>query len=112
MPELGQLQRKDPRVAWPNEARDFTPWLAEHLDQLGAGLHMELELVGRESEAGDFSIDVLARDLGRDRFVVIENRLTPTDHTHLGQSITCAPTHTLKVSLTQVPRGAGLPACG
>lgn len=90
MPELGTLQRQDPRAVWPNEAHDFTPWLAEHLDQLGAAIEMDLELVRRESDAGDFSIDLLARDLGRDRFVVIENQLTPTDHRHLGQSITYA----------------------
>jgi len=90
MPELGHLERKDPRGVWSNEARDFTPWLAERLDQLGEALGMELELLRTESYVGDFSIDVLARDVGRDRKVVIENQLNPTDHQHLGQVITYA----------------------
>jgi len=88
--ELGALTREDPRNVWPNEARDLTPWVAEHLEQLGEVLGMDLELVRTESDVGDFSIDVLARELTSQRFVVIENQLEQTDHTHLGQVITYA----------------------
>jgi hypothetical protein len=90
MAELGTLVRQDPRRVWPSEPADFTPWLAEHLDRLGEALGMELELVRRESGVGEFSIDILARDLGQNRYVVIENQLEVTDHTHLGQTITYA----------------------
>jgi hypothetical protein len=90
MTELGTLVRQDPRQVWPSEPANFTPWLAEHLDRLGEALGMELELVRRESGVGEFSIDILARDLGQNRYVVIENQLEVTDHTHLGQTITYA----------------------
>lgn len=88
--ELGALTREDPRSVWANEARDLTPWVAEHLEQLGEVLGMDLELVRTESDVGEFSIDVLARELTSQRFVVIENQLGQTDHTHLGQVITYA----------------------
>ena len=90
MTTLGSLTRCDPREVWVREDRDFTPWLAEHLDELGAVLGFELEAIEQESAVGDFWIDILARDLNKDRLVVIENQLEPTDHNHLGQLITYA----------------------
>ena len=89
-PDLGTLQRKDPREVWPREDRNFTPWLADHLSVLGEALGLDLELVERERSVGDFMADVVAKDLGRDQLVVIENQLEATDHTHLGQLLTYA----------------------
>jgi hypothetical protein len=77
---LGQLSRIDPRTVWSHEATKFTPWLAENLNQLGHVLGMDLELIRREASIGDFSADLVARDLNRDRLVIIENQLNPTDH--------------------------------
>lgn len=87
---LGKLVRVDPRTVWKHEAHDFTPWLAANIEVLGAAIGMDLEKVEQEADCGDFSADIVARDLGRDRIVVIENQLEATDHSHLGQLITYA----------------------
>jgi hypothetical protein len=86
-PELGQLE---PRTLWTREAYDFTPWLADNLSLLGEALGLDLELAQIEPAVGAFNADITARDTGRDRHVIIENQLEPTDHGHLGQLITYA----------------------
>lgn len=90
MSTLGKLHRVDPRTVWQHEARDFTPWLAENIELLAEAIGLELEVIEREASVGDFSLDILANDLGRDRPVAIENQLAATDHSHLGQIITYA----------------------
>ena len=90
MTDFGEIKAVDIRESWPNEARDFTPWLAENIDLLSNALGMDLEVTTCEADIGDFSLDLLAKDLGSGRPVVIENQFGATNHDHLGKVITYA----------------------
>lgn len=89
---LGRLERVELRDIWISEASDFTPWLArkENLDILGQTLGIDLELEAQERPVGPFRADILCKDIGTDRWVLIENQLERTDHNHLGQLLTYA----------------------
>ena len=90
-PELGKLNRdEDLRSVWPDEPGDFTPWLAENIDLLGEALHMAIQIEGREISVGSFSVDLVGREIGTNRVVIIENQLSRTDHGHLGQLLAYA----------------------
>ena len=89
-PSLAKIERVDLREAWPNEARDFTPWLAENIAELGEALGMDLELQETEASVGVYSLDVLATDRNQNRPVIIENQLETTNHDHLGKLLTYA----------------------
>ncbi len=89
---LGRLSKVDLRRVWTSEASGFTPWLAleENLAVLGETLGIELELEAQEKAVGPFRADILCRDIGSGAWVLIENQLERTDHSHLGQLLTYA----------------------
>lgn len=86
--QFGRLSDLPLRDAWPNEARQFTPWLAENIDQLSEVIGVPLELTGTEVAVESFAADILARNPMDDSVVLIENQLEQTDHKHLGQIMT------------------------
>ena len=86
-PKLGEIQRVELREAWPNEASDLTPWLAEHPELLSAALGLgDLEVEEVEKSVGTYRADLVLQ--GVDGKVVVENQLGHTDHDHLGKLIT------------------------
>ena len=89
---LGSLEPVDLRTIWPDEARDFTPWLAqeENLRRLSEALNLELELDRVEVAVGPYSADIVATDASSNTKVVIENQLEKTNHDHLGKVLTYA----------------------
>ena len=84
---ISRLKPLPLRKLWPNEACDFSTWLAQNLDLLGDALGMDLSLLEQEASAGAFSADILAETISGDA-IVIENQLERTDHDHLGKLIT------------------------
>lgn len=86
--DFGSVVEIPLRDIWPGEATDFTPWLSENLEVLSDVLGLELELESTEVSAGDFSADIVARDVATNRKIIIENQYGSTDHRHLGQIIT------------------------
>lgn len=90
--KLGRLEKLELRSYWKKEATDFTPWLAlpENIQLLSEAIGMELEVQSQEESVGPFSADILCKDTINDHYVLIENQLERTDHTHLGQLMTYA----------------------
>ena len=78
------------RDKWPKEALNFTPWLADHLDLLGAELGLSLELDTREKPVGPYFLDILARQTDTGEAVAVENQLEWTNFAHLAQLLVYA----------------------
>ena len=78
------IQITDLRQVWKNESTDFTPWLAkeENLAILGEAIGIDISLEEKESNVGDFSVDIFAKEEGTGRNIIIENQLEDTNHDH------------------------------
>ena len=82
--EIHELQPVDLLEAWPHEAHNFTPWLAERLHLLGKEVNLSLELERIEAQLGAAGrVDILAKQAGSGATVVIENQLDKSDDEHL-----------------------------
>lgn len=93
--EFRELEPQDVREYWADEARDFTPWLADSIDDENVShledvLNLDLEVIEREKRVGRYNVDILASTVDDGRTVVIENQLNDSDHDHLGKSIAYA----------------------
>lgn len=91
-PNLGTLESVALESVWQHEATSFTPWLAqpENIRILGDTLGMDLELDDQEVAVGPFAADIVCKNTADSSWVLIENQIKKTDHTHLGQILTYA----------------------
>ena len=87
---LGEIIKVNVRKIWAAESADFTPWLAndENIALLGKAIGLELEVDKVEASVGPYSADILAKDTGTGKYVIVENQLGKTNHDHLGKAIT------------------------
>jgi hypothetical protein len=90
--QLGRLEQVPLRSIWRSESSDFTPWLAhkDNIAILSDSIGLDLEVEAQEKDVGPFRADILCKDTARNNWVLIENQLEKTDHTHLGQLMTYA----------------------
>jgi hypothetical protein len=91
-PVFGRLEKVALREGWQNEAANFTPWLAkeENLKLLGETIGLELDLDSTEKNVGLYRADILCKEELSGNWVLIENQLERTNHSHLGQILTYA----------------------
>jgi hypothetical protein len=77
--------------AWRGEAADFTPLLAEQLDQIGASIGVDLASLGQSEvqTTGGRWIDIVAKGADGSEFVV-ENQYGRGDHDHLTRGLAYA----------------------
>ena len=62
----------------------------KNLSLLGEAIGIDITLEEKESNVGDFSVDIFAKEEGTGRNIIIENQLEDTNHDHLGKIITYA----------------------
>ncbi|GGI97146.1 hypothetical protein GCM10008995_03890 [Halobellus salinus] len=85
---VSRIREHNLRSVWENEERDFTRWLTENIGLLASELGIEIEDTRAEEAVGDFSADIVAREMNTGETVVIENQYGKTDHDHLGKLLT------------------------
>lgn len=88
---MGRLVFGNLRDAWKGEAVDFTPLLAQQVDDIGDAIGVELASIGsiEVSTAGGRRIDILADGTNGANFV-IENQYGALNHDHLTRGLAYA----------------------
>lgn len=87
--ELPTADRTSPRELWNHEAHEFTPWLAEHIEQLGEVIDRELTVHEQERPTPTgFALDLFVEDAETGETGAVEAQLEESDHKHLGQLLT------------------------
>lgn len=89
-PKFSKIKNLPLNQYFPNEAKDFTPWLEANLSELGDVLGLNLKAIQSEAPVGNLSLDLLAKDVQSSKTVIIENQLTKAEHKHLGQLLAYA----------------------
>jgi hypothetical protein len=91
MAMMAQLEFGRLSEAWKGEASDFTPLLAEQLDDIGSAIGVDIASLGRSEvqTAGGRRIDIVAQGTDGSEFV-IENQYGRADHDHLTRGLAYA----------------------
>jgi len=55
---IGTLVQVDPRSIWPDEAGDFTPWLRDIVERIGAVLGISFDTVNSAGPVGRHNADL------------------------------------------------------
>lgn len=87
------------REAWPHEAKNFTPWVAKHLELVSACTGWDLRLEGTEVYAAGGRVDIVARENKSKSKVVIENQLDSADFEHWRQLVFYGDTLNAKIRI-------------
>ncbi len=94
--EMGRIEPVDVSELWRGEGVEFARWLSENIQQLGAPLHMDLELVRLEPPVGWFWLNVLAKEVGSENLVAVALQRDNSRHELLGSLVAYAARHDAK----------------
>ncbi len=98
------FERLNVRSKWPDEALDFTPWLACNLDSIGELIAKNMQLVEQEKKVGSFLyLDILAKDSDTGELVAIENQLEWSDTDHMGRLIAYSTILNARIAIWVAP---------
>lgn len=101
--QISRISRIPVTEVFPDEAKVFTPWLAEHIDVIEDACGLRLTVLQTERRAEYFWVDIIASDEDG-QTVVIENQTAPSNHTHLGQVLTYLAAFDARIAIWITPQ--------